>query len=141
VQTLAGTTPVSERIRSSWRKLAVPYEGSLFGVLPLDGKTLLCYGLRGHVFVSENGGEAWSEREMLTPVLIMAGVRLKAGPIVLAGLGGNFFLSRDGARTFHAWKPAEFSGGVASLLETADGALLAVGESGVVRLKLPEATP
>ena len=56
--------------------------------------------------------------------------------IVLAGAGGNFFLSKDGARTFAHWKPADYLGGVSALLETRDGALLAAGESGAARLQL-----
>jgi photosystem II stability/assembly factor-like uncharacterized protein len=130
----SGTLLVSADARKPWRKLTVPYEGSLFGVLPLGGKNLLTYGLRGHVFASEDGGETWTERKVPVPVLIMAGVKLKSGVIVLAGLGGNFSLSRDGGRTFESWKPAAFTGGVAGLLETSDGALLAVG---VARLQLP----
>ncbi len=137
----SGTLLTSGDHGATWRKLAVPYDGSLFGLLPLDEHTLLAYGLRGHVFVSEDAGVTWAPREIPVPVLIMAGLRLKAGPVVLAGLGGNFFISRDGGRTFQGWKPAEFTGGVACLRETSDGALLAVGENGVVRLQLPEATP
>ncbi len=135
-----GTLLSSSDQGTTWRKLEVPYEGSLFGLLPLAARTLLVYGLRGHVFVSDDAGVTWALREIPVPVLIMAGVKLKTGPIVLAGLGGNFFISRDGGRTFLAWKPAAFTGGVASLLETADGALLATGEGGVVRLQLPEVT-
>ena len=133
----AGTLLVSADARTPWRKCTVPYEGSLFGVLPLGKQSLLTYGLRGHVFVSEDTGATWTPREIPVPVLIMTGVRLKSGVIVLAGLGGNFSLSRDGGRTFEAWKPAAFTGGVASLMETTDGALLAVGESGVARLQVP----
>jgi len=135
----SGTLLASGDQGATWHKLKVPYDGSLFGLLPLDARSLLVYGLRGHVFVSEDAGATWAPREIPVPVLIMTGVRLKSGPIVLAGLGGNFFISRDGARTFEAWKPAAFTGGVAGLLETHDGALLAVGEGGVVRLQLPEA--
>lgn len=124
--------------RKGWRKLPVPYDGSLYGVMLLGEHSLLVYGLRGHVFTSDDDGETWAERATPAAVLIMAGVRLKSGVIVLAGLGGNFSVSRDGGHTFAAWKPAAFTGGVASLLETADGALLAVGESGAVRLLLPE---
>ena len=120
-----------------WSRAKVPYEGSLFGTLPLGGGRLLTYGLRGHVFFSDDAGKIWSEREMPAAVLIMAGVQLKSGVIVLAGAGGNFFLSKDGARTFAHWKPADYLGGVSALLETKDGALLAAGESGVARLQLP----
>jgi len=139
VKPAAGKTPVSAAERTVWHKLAVPYEGSLFGVVPLGGKSLITYGLRGHVYVSEDAGATWELRPIPVPILIQAGLRLKSGLIVLGGLGGNFFLSRDGGRTFEGWKPAAYTGGVSGLLETADGALLAAGELGVVRLQLPEA--
>ncbi len=67
----------------------------------------------------------------------MAGAKLKSGVIVLAGTGGNFFLSRDGGASFANWKPAEYNGGVSALLETTDGTLLVAGELGVARLQLP----
>jgi len=133
----AGTLLVSADARRPWQQCTVPYEGSLFGVLPLSAKSLLAYGLRGRVFASDDAGVSWTPRETPSPVLIMAGVRLKSGVIVLAGLGGNFSLSRDGGGTFEVWSPAVDTGGVAGLLETKDGALVAVGEKGVNRLQLP----
>jgi len=120
-----------------WIRAEIPYEGSLFGTLVLEGGQLLVYGLRGHVFLSADRGGSWTERELPVPVLIMAGLQLKSGVIVLAGAGGNFFLSKDGAKSFAHWKPAGYLGGVSALLETKDGALLAAGESGVARLQLP----
>ena len=132
----AGTLLSSDDAHKPWHKHEVPYEGSLFGVLPLGEHTLLTYGLRGHVLVSGDDGTTWTEREMPAAVLIMAGVKLKSGVIVLAGAGGNFFLSTDGAKTFTHWKPADYLGGVSSLLETNDGALLVIGESGAARLQL-----
>jgi photosystem II stability/assembly factor-like uncharacterized protein len=120
-----------------WDRADIAYEGSLFGTLPLPGKRVLTYGLRGHVFASDDAGKTWTEHELPVAVLIMAGVQLKSGVVVLAGAGGNFFLSKDGGRSFAHWKPAEYLGGVSALLETKDGALLAVGESGVARLQLP----
>jgi photosystem II stability/assembly factor-like uncharacterized protein len=134
----SGTLLASGDQGATWRRLEVPYDGSLFGLLPLDSRKLIVYGLRGRVFMSDDAGATWTPRQVPVPVLIMAGMRLKSGPIVLAGLGGNFFISRDLGRTFAGWKPAEYTGGVSGLLETNDGALLAVGENGVVRLKLPE---
>jgi len=137
VKSTGGKSAAAPDGRTAWRKLAVPYEGSLFGVVPLGGKSLLTYGLRGHVYVSEDAGATWELRPIPVPILIQAGLRLKSGLIVLGGLGGNFFLSRDGGHTFEGWKPAAYTGGVAGLLETADGALLAAGELGVVRLQVP----
>jgi len=70
-------------------------------------------------------------------VLIMGGLRLRRGPLVLGGQGGNFFISRDAGRSFQAWQPADFSTSVADLVETNDGAIVAVGEAGVTRLTIP----
>src|SRR4029077_4307421 len=86
----AGTLLISADARTPWRKCTVPYEGSLFGVLPLDSRNLLAYGLRGRVFASDDAGVTWTPRENPAPVLLMAGLRLRSGVIVLAGLGGNF---------------------------------------------------
>jgi len=133
----SGTLLVSDDARTAWRKCKVPYEGSLFGVLPINEHALLAYGLRGHVFASNDGGETWSGQEMPVPVLIMTGVRMKTGLIVMAGTGGNFFLSSDLGQTFANWKPADYKGGVSALLETSDGVLLVVGELGAARLDAP----
>jgi photosystem II stability/assembly factor-like uncharacterized protein len=133
----AGTLLSSTDAHKPWHKHDVPYDGSLFGVLPLGEHSLLTYGLRGHVLVSDDDGESWTERDMPAAVLIMAGIKLKSGVVILAGAGGNFFVSRTGAKSFAHWKPSDYLGGVSALLETADGALLAVGESGTARLQLP----
>ncbi len=133
----AGTLLTSTNARTGWRALDVAYDGSLYGTLPLGDGKLLTFGLRGRVFYSDDAGETWSPRETSAPVLIQAGLRLKSGVIVLAGLGGNFHVSRDGGASFRHWQPAEYTGGVSARLESTDGALLVVGEKGVARLTLP----
>lgn len=135
-----GTLLISDRKQTDWERAEVNYEGSLFGLLPLDADTLLTYGLRGRVFRSTDGGKTWSARQLSVPVLIMSGIRLRSGTVILAGLSGNFFVSDDAGRTFRNWKPAGYNGSVSALLETADGALLVGGELGVVRIELPEAS-
>ena len=40
----------------TWTELPSPYEGSFFGTLPLDGDTVLVFGLQGHLFRSEDAG-------------------------------------------------------------------------------------
>lgn len=120
-----------------WNRMEVPYDGSLYGALPLGDRELLIHGLRGNVLISADAGETWTHRETSVPVLLMAGLRLQSGVIVLAGTGGNFQVSRDGGATFAHWQPAEYHGGVSALLETADNTLVVVGENGVARLQLP----
>lgn len=121
----------------TWTRSPLDYEGSLFGVRPLSGGVLIAYGLRGRIFVSPNNGGRWEERETDARVLLMSCARLRDGVAVLAGQGGNFVISRDSGRTFHHWKPDDFSTSVADLTVLKDGSLLTVGEAGAVRIKIP----
>ncbi len=133
----SGTLLHSDDEGKTWGKLIVPYDGSLFGTLPLAKGHLLTYGLRGHILRSEDAGATWEPVNSPVRVLIMTGIRQRNGTIVLAGQGGNFFLSHDAGRTFTPWKPADFGTSVAEVVEAGDGWLVTVGEAGAVRIKLP----
>ncbi len=113
------------------------YEGSFFGVLPLGPATALAYGLRGHVYRTEDHGASWKPITIATPTLLMTAVKLKSGPIILAGQARAFFVSTDDGRTFHPWQPG-LTTAVAELLEAPNGTLLAFGEAGITRLPKPE---
>jgi photosystem II stability/assembly factor-like uncharacterized protein len=133
----AGTLLSSRDGGKHWQRLKVPYDGSLFGCLPLDQGRLIAYGLRGHILRSEDRGARWQSDNSEVRVLIMAGLRLSNGTVILGGQGGNFFLSHDAGQNFSQWKPANFGTSVADFLETSDGILLTVGEAGAVRISLP----
>ncbi len=113
------------------------YEGSFFGVLPLGPHTAITYGLRGHVYRSEDAELSWKPVALETPALIMTAAKLKSGTIILAGQARAFFVSTDEGRTFRPWQPG-LTTAVAELLEAPDGTLLAFGEVGVTRLPRPE---
>jgi photosystem II stability/assembly factor-like uncharacterized protein len=133
----SGTLLVSQDRGKKWRKADVPYDGSLFGALLLGKVDLVVYGLRGHIFRSDDKGAHWEPENSETKVLILCGLRLKTGTVVLAGQGGSFFVSRDEAHTFETWKPAGFGTGVSAMIEGKDGVLVTVGEAGAVRVKAP----
>jgi photosystem II stability/assembly factor-like uncharacterized protein len=137
----SGTLLISGDNGQTWRKSDVPYDGSLFTVVPAGDQALIVAGLRGHILTSTNHGATWEPHDSAVPVLIMGGTTLRGGTIVLAGLGGNFFISRDRGSSFNDWKPAGFGTGVADLIETSDGALVVVGEAGAARLNPPESPP
>ncbi len=124
----------------SWESVPPPYDGSLFGLVPLADGQLLVHGLRGHVFRSTNGGAGWLPVETPVPTLLMQGTRLRNGLVVLAGQSGNLLVSRDQGQSFDLWHP-DGSAGTAALLETGDGALLLAGEKGVRRLAAPPLHP
>ena len=46
---------------TSWEKLDPFYKGSLFGVAYMHGTRWVAYGMRGHVFISEDNGEHWTQ--------------------------------------------------------------------------------
>ena len=133
----SGSLLISTDAGLSWTPSNVPYDGSLFGYVPIDENKGVVHGLRGHILTTTDQGATWSPHHSEIKALIMGGVRLHSGVIVLGGQGGNFFISRDEGDSFVHWKPKDFSGSVAALIEADDGALIAVGEAGAVRLTLP----
>jgi photosystem II stability/assembly factor-like uncharacterized protein len=120
----------------TWQRLASPYDGSFYGILPLTPQALLAYGLRGRIFRSDDNGDHWQLVPVEPRVLLATAVRLRSGTIVLAGQARAFLVSRDGGRSFASWTTT-MTTPVAELLETPDGRLLALGETGVTPLPAP----
>jgi photosystem II stability/assembly factor-like uncharacterized protein len=121
----------------TWRLLETPYEGSFFGILPLDGDTVLLFGLRGNLFRSEDAGESWRPIETGTVAMLNAGIQLPGGRIVVVGLGGNVLVSGDGGRSFSLWQQ-ESRLGIQALAPAGRDRLVLVGEGGVRPLPLSE---
>ncbi len=46
---------------TTWDKLDPFYQGSLFGVAHLNGTRWIAYGMRGHVFFTDDNGEQWKQ--------------------------------------------------------------------------------
>jgi len=126
----AGNAFRSDDGGGSWTSLSPPYEGSFFGVLPLEGETVLLFGLRGHLFRSEDAGETWAAVETGTTAMLNSGIRLADGRIVIVGLGGVVLVSNDGGRTF-ALVQQSSRAGIQALVDAGGGKLELVGEFGV----------
>lgn len=131
-----GTLLRSADLGESWQPLAVPYEGSFYGVLPLDRRTLVAYGLRGHAYRSNDEGATWRPLPAPAPALLATAVKLRNNDLVLAGQARALFVSRDGGGTLQA-APHALPTPVAELLELPDGRLLALGEAGASVLPAP----
>lgn len=132
----AGTLLRSTDQGETWHSIRAPYEGSFYGILPLDRRTLLAHGLRGHVFRSTDDGASWQAISSSPPVLLAAGVQLQSNHLVLAGQARTLLVSRDYGKTFQPVASA-LTTSVAELIELPQGRLLAVGEAGVTVLPLP----
>lgn len=125
---------------ASWHTISISYDGSFFGLLPLEKTSMLVYGLRGHAFHSSDSGENWKAATGLPPNLLASAIRLRDERVVVAGQSGNFAVSNDGGRSFHLWRPG-VSGAVADILESPDGRLIVFGETGVHSVALPPVEP
>ena len=119
-----------------WRELPSPYDGSFYGVLPLDGDALLAFGLRGNLWRSEDGGTTWKAIETGTSALLNAGARIDAETVVVVGMAGVVLVSRDGGRSFALTQQGDRRA-LSAVVPSGDGGLIVAGEGGVRRLALP----
>jgi photosystem II stability/assembly factor-like uncharacterized protein len=121
----------------TWEELPSDYEGSYFGVLPLEGDSVLIFGLRGNLFRSDDAGESWEEIETGTVSMLTDGLRLGDGSIIITGLGGAVLVSMDGGRSFELHQQANRRG-ISSIVDAGDGSLLMTGEFGVTMTTLAD---
>lgn len=116
---------------ATWKRLQLPYDGSMFGVLGYDGDHVLAFGLRGHAFESNDLGDHWALVETGTELSLLGGAALPGGGAVIVGANGIVLVRGkpgERLRTF-VDQPA----GVIATALPLDGAstLLLAGENGV----------
>ncbi len=121
---------------ASWRELPSAYDGSYYGILPLDGDALLAFGLRGNLFRSGDGGMNWTPIETGTVALLNSGARVDDHTVVVVGMAGVQLASHDGGATFTLHQ-REDRKALSAIVPAADGALIVAGEGGVMRTTLP----
>jgi len=120
----------------TWNPIRTSYEGSFYGIMPLDRRTLIAYGLRGHIYRSVDDGINWQPVTVPEPALLATGLQLKSNYLLLAGQARTLLLSRDYGKTFTPVDAARGSG-IAELLELVGGGVLALGEAGPTLLTIP----
>ena len=110
-------------------KLALPYQGTLFGVLG-TADTAIVFGLRGNVYRSTDGGANWSKVETGVGAGISSGVVRGDGSVVLASQAGQLLLSMDAGASFRPVKPAVVAP-IFAVSDTKAGAVALAGLGGV----------
>ncbi|MBS0364544.1 MAG: hypothetical protein JSR67_01825 [Proteobacteria bacterium] len=128
----AGHLYRSDDAGQSWRELPSPYEGSFFGVLPLDGDAVLVFGLRGNLFRSEDGGLKWQRIPTGTQETLDGATRAAEGAITIVGMSGTLLRSTDGGRHFQLSMQPQL-GDLAAVINV-EGVPVVAGVHGVQRL-------
>jgi photosystem II stability/assembly factor-like uncharacterized protein len=131
----AGHLYRSDDAGRTWNELPSPYEGSFFGILPLDGDSLLAYGLRGHLFRSDDGGQNWRRIEVDTDAMLNDAIRITQNAIAIVGLSGAVLLSSDGGETFTLHQQPDRKG-LSAALPLGVTELVTVGEAGLKSISL-----
>lgn len=134
----AGHLYRSDDAGKTWTELPSPYEGSFFGILPLDGESLLAYGLRGHLFRSDDGGHNWRQVTLGTDAMLNDAIRLPQNGVALVGLSGAVLISMDGGQTFTLHQQPDRKG-LSALLAVGVSELVTVGEAGVKAIQVEAA--
>jgi len=109
---------------------ALPYQGSVFGLLADGADTLLAFGLRGSLFRSVDEGKSWEKVSIGSQAGITSGAVLTGGAILLATQAGEIVRSLDAGKTFARLKPARpmsYNG----VMSAPGGKAVLVGSEGV----------
>lgn len=124
----------------SWRRLDLPYGGSMYGALVLGEAHLLVYGLRGRAFESQDAGTTWREVETRTQATLFDGRVGDDGAIVLVGAQGVVVRRPAGDAAFNASVYETETGETpttSAVLAHGSGELLLFGDRGVFVWRQP----
>jgi photosystem II stability/assembly factor-like uncharacterized protein len=120
----------SDDYGQTWIVLPSPYEGSFFGILPLDADALLAFGLRGNLFRSNDQGRTWTQIPSGTEAMLTDGARIDEDSLVLSGLAGTLLVSNDDGASFNISQQSDRKG-LASVLALDASRFVVAGEGGV----------
>jgi photosystem II stability/assembly factor-like uncharacterized protein len=115
---------------ATWKRIQLPYDGSMFGVLGYEGDHVIAFGLRGHVYESADLGAHWAEVETNTELSLMGGAALPDGGAVIVGANGIVLARLHGHDQLHGFIDTP-AGIIAATLPLSSDTLLIAGENGL----------
>jgi photosystem II stability/assembly factor-like uncharacterized protein len=115
-----------------YAEVAVPYNGTLFGLLPLSDSSWLAYGLRGNAFLSQDEGRNWVKVSLPEPVTLTHALKATSG-LLLVDQSGRLLGSAD-AVAFTPRNSAPLAP-INAAAEAADQALVLATVRGMVRIE------
>lgn len=115
---------------ATWKRIRLPYDGSMFGVIGYENDHVLAFGLRGHVYESGDLGTQWAEVETNTELSLMGGAGLPDGGAVIVGANGIVLVRMNGHDALKGYIDTP-AGIVAAALPLSKDTLLIAGENGL----------
>jgi photosystem II stability/assembly factor-like uncharacterized protein len=122
----------SDNQGETWSTMAMPYNGSLFGIIanPEIPEQLVAFGLQGNLMVSLDGGENWQHKKLQTSASLLGGDFSKQGQAYLVGHGGLIVdFSPESLQTLRINKHP--SGAALSSVLVQENSLVLAGQFGI----------
>ena len=114
-----------------WQTLPAFYNGSLFGVVRLSPERWVAYGMRGHVFVTQNFGQSWDRVEVGNQLPLYGHALLpNGGGLLIVGAGSSMVRLDGNGRLVSATRLSGL-GTLTSAVLVGSRRLLVGGERGV----------
>ncbi len=115
-----------------WKRLASPYEGSFFGVVPWGEKGAIAYGMRGNVYASSDiSAGQWKKIETKTTASFFGSHFVRDGELMLMGSDGYVaVLSKDLKVSRWPAKSEKSPAGSVTGGAVVSGQLVLVGDAG-----------
>jgi len=118
-----------DREAGQFKRLQLPYQGTLFGVIG-DDRSVVVFGLRGTVLRSVDRGASWQPITTGLQVGMTGGTVAADGKFVIVSQAGHVLASEDAGATF-ALQPVQQPLPAAAVVAANGGALVIAGPRGV----------
>jgi photosystem II stability/assembly factor-like uncharacterized protein len=115
---------------ATWKRLQLPYDGSMFGVLGYEGDHVLAFGLRGHAFETNDLGDHWTLVDTRTELSLMGGSATSDGGAVIVGANGIVLVRANRGDRLRSLVD-QSAGAIAAALPLDGGRVLLAGENGL----------
>ncbi len=114
----------------TWESFRFPYPGSMFGLISLNDRGILAFGLRGNVQLSTDFGDSWEVLDSGLDSSLMGGTRGPDGRALMVGVGSARLFYDPASGRFRLNEDRLGSDFAAAIFD-ADGRLILAGEDGL----------
>ena len=112
--------------------VTMPGAGTLFGILGTRDGAIIAFGVAGSCYRSADGCKSWTPIVLATQDDLTAGHVLASGTVMLAGGGGEVFISKDNGASFSA-VPNLPPLPISDFVQSPDGNLVFAGGGGIFK--------